>query len=44
MLALSVLPFGFALWFARLVRETFTGWLTRIAPMESVSLSERMKS
>jgi len=40
----SLLPFGFAPWFARILRETFTGSLTRIAATESGSLCERMKS
>jgi hypothetical protein len=38
----SLLPFGFALWFARILRETFTGLLTHIVARESVSLCAQM--
>ena len=34
----SLLPFGFAPWFARILREAFTGLLTHIVAAESVSL------
>jgi hypothetical protein len=34
----SLLPFGFAPWFARIPRETFAGLLTHIVATESVSL------
>jgi len=39
----SLLPFGFAPWFARILRETITGLLTHIAVTETVSLCARMK-
>jgi hypothetical protein len=38
----SLLPFGFAPWFARILRETFTGLQTLIAATESASLCVRM--
>jgi hypothetical protein len=40
----SLLPFGFAPWFARILRETFTGLLTRTAATGSDLSCERMKS